>query len=59
VKELIRVVARALRVMVGAPRYDAYRAHVARHHPHVQPMTQAEFERVRLESRYEKPNRCC
>ena len=58
-KHLIRAVARALRVMVGAPRYDAYRAHLARSHPHIEPLTRAEFERARLESRYEQPNRCC
>ncbi|MGQ0713146.1 MAG: YbdD/YjiX family protein [Gemmatimonadaceae bacterium] len=57
--ELIRSFVRALRVVVGAPRYDAYRAHVARHHPDRTPMTRAEFERARLEARYETPSRCC
>jgi uncharacterized short protein YbdD (DUF466 family) len=51
---------RALRVVIGAPRYEAYRAHVARHHPEVEPMSRAEFERTRLEARYSTPGaKCC
>jgi uncharacterized short protein YbdD (DUF466 family) len=60
VRKLLATLAQALRVVVGAPRYDAYRAHVARHHPDVAPMTRAEFERARLHDRYSKPGaKCC
>lgn len=59
-KELFATFARALRIVLGAPRYDAYRAHVARHHPEFEPMSRAEFERRRLEERYSKPGaKCC
>lgn len=54
------MVARALRIVVGAPRYDAYCAHIATHHRGSEPMTRAEFERARLEARYSKPGaKCC
>ena len=53
-------VARALRIVIGAPRYDAYRAHMAKHHGEIDPMSRAEFERARLAERYSKPGtRCC
>lgn len=59
-KALLAMLANALRVMAGAPRYDAYRAHVARHHPQAEPMPRTEFERVRLADRYSKPGaKCC
>jgi uncharacterized short protein YbdD (DUF466 family) len=60
VKELFATFARALRIVIGAPRYDAYRAHVASYHPELEPMSRAEFERRRLEERYSKPGaKCC
>jgi uncharacterized short protein YbdD (DUF466 family) len=60
VKELFATIARALRIVIGAPRYDAYRAHVARQHPQLEPLSRAEFERTRLEDRYAKPGaKCC
>ena len=59
-KPLLAAIAQALRVMAGAPRYDAYREHVARHHPQTEPMSRTEFERVRLDDRYSKPGaKCC
>ncbi|HEU5185252.1 MAG TPA: YbdD/YjiX family protein [Gemmatimonadaceae bacterium] len=59
-KQVLRALANALRVMVGAPRYDAYRAHIARHHPEISPLSRSEFERARLEERYSKPGaKCC
>ena len=59
-RELFATLARALRVVIGAPRYDAYRAHIATHHLDVEPMSRAEFERTRLEARYSKPGaKCC
>jgi uncharacterized short protein YbdD (DUF466 family) len=59
-RALLATFARALRIVIGAPRYDMYRAHVARHHPQLEPMSRAEFERARLEDRYAKPGaKCC
>ena len=53
-------IARALRAIVGVPDYDLYLAHVLEHHPDRTPMTREEFERDRVENRYNKPgNRCC
>jgi uncharacterized short protein YbdD (DUF466 family) len=57
--DLLRAFVRAVRVIVGAPRYEAYRAHVESHHPDRAPMSRTEFERHRLETRYSQPNRCC
>jgi uncharacterized short protein YbdD (DUF466 family) len=60
VRAFLATVARTLRIVIGAPRYDAYRAHVAKHHRDVEPMSRAEFERMRLEARYSKPGaKCC
>jgi uncharacterized short protein YbdD (DUF466 family) len=60
VKAFLTTVARALRIVIGAPRYDAYRAHVAKHHLEIEPMSRTEFERARLEERYSKPGtKCC
>ena len=59
-KALLVRLSHALRVIVGAPRYDAYRAHLAQHHPQTEPMSHAEFERARLTDRYSKPGaKCC
>ena len=59
-KTLLATLAQALRVMVGAPRYDAYRAHLTKHHPQITPLSRAEFERARLDARYSKPGaKCC
>ena len=59
-RDLIAAVARALHIVVGAPRYEAYRAHVARCHPDVRPLSRDEFERTRLEAKYSKPGaKCC
>lgn len=59
-KALLATIAHALRVVAGAPRYDAYRAHVARHHPEREPVSRGEFERARLADRYSKPGaKCC
>jgi uncharacterized short protein YbdD (DUF466 family) len=60
VKEVFATFARALRIVIGAPRYEAYRAHVAKHHRELEPMSRAEFDRTRLEERYSKPGaKCC
>jgi uncharacterized short protein YbdD (DUF466 family) len=60
VKAFVATVLRTLRIVIGAPRYDAYRAHLARHHPELDPMSLEEFERVKLEQRYSQPGaKCC
>jgi uncharacterized short protein YbdD (DUF466 family) len=60
VRAFLVTVFRALRIVIGAPRYDAYRAHMAKHHVEIDPMSRAEFERARLAERYSKPGtRCC
>lgn len=59
-KAILAAIAHALRVVAGAPRYDAYRAHIARHHPQIEPMSRDQFERARLDERYSKPGaKCC
>jgi uncharacterized short protein YbdD (DUF466 family) len=51
---------RALHRILGAPDYDAYLAHHARHHAGVPPLSRAEFVRRRQEDRYSRPGaRCC
>jgi uncharacterized short protein YbdD (DUF466 family) len=60
VRQFLTALAGALRIVMGAPRYDAYRAHAALHHPQAEPMSRAEFERARLVERYSKPGaKCC
>ncbi|WP_103094220.1 YbdD/YjiX family protein [Novosphingobium guangzhouense] len=41
-----------LRLMVGQPPYEAYLAHMARHHPEAVPMSRIEFFRNREQARY-------
>jgi uncharacterized short protein YbdD (DUF466 family) len=60
VKGLLATIAHALRVVAGAPRYEAYCAHLERHHPDTEPMSRMDFERARLDDRYSKPGaKCC
>jgi uncharacterized short protein YbdD (DUF466 family) len=49
------------RLMVGLPRYDAYRQHMAAHHPGDAVMSEVEFFRDRQEARYggRSGGRCC
>jgi uncharacterized short protein YbdD (DUF466 family) len=57
---LLRRIAAVVRRVVGVPDYDNYVAHVQRCHPGTVPMTRREFERVRLEDKYNRPGqRCC
>ena len=59
-RRFLAALAEALRAMMGAPRYDAYCAHMKRHHPELRPMARMEFERSRLDDRYSKPGaKCC
>ncbi|WP_374297884.1 YbdD/YjiX family protein [Sphingomonas sp.] len=54
-------VAETARLMVGVPSYDAYRRHMAEHHPAAEPMSEVAFFRERQEARYGGKNggRCC
>nr|WP_246616882.1 YbdD/YjiX family protein [Sphingomonas yunnanensis] len=46
--------------MVGQPDYDAYRRHLAEHHPEREAMTRAQFFREREAARYRGGSgRCC
>ena len=52
--------ARALRVVVGAPDYERYVAHMRAHHPAVPPLSRDAFLREREGARYDRPgSRCC
>ncbi len=49
-----------IRTIAGVPNYEAYRAHVAAHHPEMVPLSEPQFLEERLEARYSRPgNRCC
>ena len=53
-------IGRILRLVLGAPDYERYVAHVRDSHPGCGPLSRAEFERERLEARYARPgSRCC
>ena len=57
---LFRRVGKVLRRVIGVPDYEAYLAHLASRHPGERAMTRAEFERDRMEARYNRPGaRCC
>ena len=49
-----------IRTIAGVPDYEAYRAHVAAHHPECEPLSEPAFLEERLEARYSRPgSRCC
>jgi uncharacterized short protein YbdD (DUF466 family) len=51
---------RTARLAIGLPDYDAYVAHVRRHHPECVPMDREAFFRERLAARYGRGrSRCC
>ena len=53
-------IGRALRLVLGAPDYERYVAHVREAQPECTPLTRAQFERDRLDARYARPgSRCC
>ena len=55
-----RRAASVLRVVIGAPDYERYLAHVARRHPGTTPLSREEFARDALARRYDRPgSRCC
>ncbi|MFT3966728.1 MAG: YbdD/YjiX family protein [Sphingobium sp.] len=49
---LLRRLGEMARLMVGQPPYDAYLAHMARHHPHAAPMSRTEYFRNREQARF-------
>jgi uncharacterized short protein YbdD (DUF466 family) len=52
--------ARAARLAIGIPDYDAYVAHMRERHPGGQPMDRGAFFRERMQARYGKGRtRCC
>jgi uncharacterized short protein YbdD (DUF466 family) len=58
--ELLRRTAQAARLMVGAPDYDAYLAHLATQHPEATALSRDAFFRERVEARYGAGRlRCC
>jgi uncharacterized short protein YbdD (DUF466 family) len=59
VSAIVRII-HTIRTMVGVPDYDAYRTHVATHHPECEPLSESAFLEERLEARYSRPgSRCC
>ncbi len=57
---IVHAIAYALRRIAGAPDYAGYVAHVRKHHPGIEPLSPADFERQQLSARYERPGaRCC
>ena len=62
-REALTAAARAARLMVGLPDYDAYAAHRRAAHPGEPVMSRAEFHRERTERRYgggpDRIGRCC
>jgi uncharacterized short protein YbdD (DUF466 family) len=57
---LCRACARAARLAIGIPDYDAYVAHLGERHPGRQPMDREAFFRERMLARYGRGrSRCC
>lgn len=57
---VIANIGRVIRMMLGAPDYERYIAHVRNAHPGCTPVTRAQFEQERLSARYMRPgSRCC
>ena len=59
----LRLLGKALRDVAagatGAQAYAQYLAHLARHHPELQPLSRAAFFRSELASRWDGVRRCC
>ena len=58
---LLQTLKETARLMVGQPRYETYRAHLAAHHPGEPVMDEVAFFREREEARYGGKNggKCC
>lgn len=62
-RDAMKALARAARLMVGLPDYDLYLAHRREKHPGEPAMSRAEFHRERTERRFgggpDRISRCC
>jgi uncharacterized short protein YbdD (DUF466 family) len=59
-RRLLRAALRVIRLMVGAPDYERYAAHMLARHPNEPPLSREAFARERLSARYDRPgSRCC
>lgn len=59
-RDLSSRVLKAVRRIVGIPDYDAYVAHVRKHHPETEPLTPNAFLEKCWKDKYSQPgNRCC
>lgn len=58
---LLKAVRDSARLMVGVPSYDAYRAHMAAHHPDRPILSERAFFRNRQDARYGSAGggKCC
>lgn len=56
VKNVVRRMAEAARLMVGVGDYARYVQHIRHHHPELQPMSEAEYFRYCQEARYPAKN---
>lgn len=60
VRDLMRVIERAMRQVAGMPDYRAYLEHLQCCHPGHTPLPEREFFAQYLRARYaDGPNRCC
>jgi uncharacterized short protein YbdD (DUF466 family) len=58
--EVARRTASALRLVIGAPVYERYLAHLAHRQPDRTPLSRDDFARDALARRYDRPgSRCC
>ena len=56
---LLTRLARSLRVVIGAPDYERYLAHMREHHPESRPLSEAELLERRMRDRERPGARCC
>ena len=60
VVDFLHRAAAMLRIVIGAPDYDRYLAHLSSRHPGATPLSRDEFARDALARRYDRPgSRCC
>lgn len=58
-RQLVRL-GRSLRVVIGAPDYERYLAHMREHHAGERPLSERELFEQRMRDRVERPGgRCC
>jgi uncharacterized short protein YbdD (DUF466 family) len=57
--ELLARIGRSLRVVIGAPDYPRYLAHMRERHPGERPLSEAELLERRQEQRGRPGARCC